>query len=167
MRGTLKTIFIALMLFGTCSSATEAQILYRSSAFSVERDRVTQGPFTARALSPTEIVSNYAPDAQTSSPSHWRLRSDLLRYPHLRSDYPLLDTIYNMSLEELQMDRRADGTLMAGAPGGGGGGGAVRHRGVLFVGGVETPGGQTRPDVKDKREPHCTENGTGWRHPWS
>src|SRR5258708_30753466 len=119
MRGTLKTIFIALMLFGTCSSATEAQILYRSSAFSVERDRVTQGSFTARALSPTEIVSNYDPDGQTSSPSHWRLRSDLLGYPHLRSDYPLLDAIYNMSLEELQKDRRADGTLMAVWLGGG------------------------------------------------
>ena len=167
MRGTLKTIFIALMLFGTCSSATEAQILYRSSAFSVERDRVTQGSFTARALSPTEIVSNYDPDGQTSSPSHWRLRSDLLGYPHLRSDYPLLDAIYNMSLEELQKDRRADGTLMAGALWEGVWTRDVSYSVVLSIAAIEPEAAKRSLMAKVKRDRIVQDTGTGGSWPVS
>ncbi len=91
--------------------AAEAQTLYRSEHFSVESDRVREGASEARAISATEMESNYPglPDR------HWKLGTDLSGYPQLHSDHLLVDALYNLSLEELRKDIRADGAFMAGA----------------------------------------------------
>ncbi len=89
-----------------------AQEIYKSPQFTVSSDRVTQGQFVARAISPNEIESNY-PDAGTSR--RWKLGTDVSSYPQLRSQNMLVNALYNLSLEELKKDIRPDGAFMAGA----------------------------------------------------
>lgn len=45
----------------------------------------------------------------------WTLREDVSGLPRYHSEQPLVDALYNLSLEELQQDIRADGAFMAGA----------------------------------------------------
>ncbi|MBD3290272.1 Bacterial alpha-L-rhamnosidase, partial [candidate division KSB1 bacterium] len=47
--------------------------------------------------------------------SRWELQHDVSQYPRYKSDIVLSDALYNMSLEELQLDIRPDGAFMAGA----------------------------------------------------
>ncbi len=89
-----------------------AQEIYQSPQFTVSSDRVTQGQFIARAISPNEIESNY-PDPATSR--RWKLSTDVSSYPELRSPNVLVNALYNLSLEELKKDIRPDGAFMAGA----------------------------------------------------
>lgn len=44
----------------------------------------------------------------------WRLIEDVDRYPDLISQQPLVDALYQMSLEEMVQDIRSDSTFMAG-----------------------------------------------------
>lgn len=55
-----KNLFLlgVVALFG-CSHGTKDEALYKSEAFSVYPDRVVQGAFEARAISPGHLVSNY------------------------------------------------------------------------------------------------------------
>ena len=51
---------IVIILIGLCSfMMSMAQPVYKSAGFTVEKDKVIQGKYTATALSPTHIVSNY------------------------------------------------------------------------------------------------------------
>ena len=51
---------IFIILIGLClSKMSMAQPVYSSAQFTVEKDKVMQGKYTATALSPTHIVSNY------------------------------------------------------------------------------------------------------------
>jgi hypothetical protein len=104
MTGTAALLLIPIML--------PAQEIYHSPQFTVSSDRVTQGQFVARAISPNEIESNY-PDPITSR--RWKLGTDVSSYPQLRSPNILVSALYNLSLEELKKDIRPDGAFMAGA----------------------------------------------------
>ena len=92
-----------------------ARAVYQSSHFAVWADRVTEGPFTAQALSPNEIQSNYPVDGKDAGNRRWKLQTDVSRYPQFQSSYPIVDAVYNLSLEELKKDIRPDRTFMAGA----------------------------------------------------
>jgi glycogen debranching enzyme len=96
-------------------SARAADPVYKSKHFVVLPDRVVEGEYSARALSPMEIASNYPLSENAQAHPNWVLKGDISRYPRLHSDYPLIDAVYNMSLEELQQDIRKDGAFMAGA----------------------------------------------------
>ena len=51
---------IVIILIGLCSfMMSMAQPVYKSAGFTVEKDKVIQGKYTATALSPTHSVSNY------------------------------------------------------------------------------------------------------------
>ena len=79
-------------------------------------DRVEEGSYSARAVSRSEIESNYPATSGTSGiQGKWVQKGDLSEYPKLRSEYPLLDALYNLSLEELQENTRPDGAFDAGA----------------------------------------------------
>lgn len=107
----------AAVLFGIAAlhtdmaAAQQSSPLYQSAQYSVWPDRVVEGQYTARALSRTEIESNYS----FASRPRWKLAQDLSQYPESRSDFPLLDALYAMSLEELAADLRPDGAFNAGA----------------------------------------------------
>ena len=61
----------------------------------------------------TELIFNaFDPDAHVSS--EWKLKNDISRYPVFKSESPLLNAIYNMSLDELCMDIEADSTFRTG-----------------------------------------------------
>lgn len=92
-----------------------AQVLYQSPTFSVTADRVREGKWEARAVSRTELQSNYDPAGKSSDIRRWKLSEDVSSYPQLRSDHVLVDALYNLSLEELKKDIRSDGAFMAGA----------------------------------------------------
>ena len=112
---TIKHLAGALIVSGGLCVMQAAEPVYRSQHFIVLPDRIIEGAYSARALSRTEIESNYPVTDKAGPPSRWVLHSDIAHYPQLRSDYPIIDAVYNMSLEELQKDIRTDGTFMAGA----------------------------------------------------
>jgi len=60
-----------------------------------------------------ELVFNaFDPDAHVSS--KWKLQNDISKYPVFKSESPLLNAIYNLSLDELRMDIEADSTFRTG-----------------------------------------------------
>jgi hypothetical protein len=97
------------------AQATASKPIYASKAYSVWSDHVTEGPYVARALSRTEIVSNYPVDAVPAIERRWSLDEDISSYPQLHSGFLLGDALYALSLAELRKDQRADGAVNAGA----------------------------------------------------
>jgi hypothetical protein len=89
--------------------------LFQSPQYTVLRDRVIEGPYSAVALSPDEIDSNYPAHSGASQQTKRVIHSDLTAYPQFHSDSVLLDSVYNMSLEELTEDISKQGTFDAGA----------------------------------------------------
>ena len=88
--------------------------------YEVFQDRVVQGPFVAKAISPSTISSNYiAGRREDSQPpkdqKHWKLTADISAYPSYSSDQLLVDALHNMSLEELFLNTESDDTFRTGA----------------------------------------------------
>jgi hypothetical protein len=107
------------VLFAACSvfgGAQSIKTFYQSAQYSVSSEGVVEGPYTARALSSTEIVSNYPMrSGEAARERRWRLQADLSGFPAFRSGDLLLDAVYNLSLEELTKDISQEGTFDAGA----------------------------------------------------
>jgi hypothetical protein len=61
-----------------------------------------------------KLVMN-AYDADNFTAQKWELKEDISSYPQFQSGQPLVDALYNMSLEEQIKDIRKDQTYMAGA----------------------------------------------------
>jgi hypothetical protein len=102
------TIFVFI-----AATALAQQPIHQSKLFALYSDRVVEGSYEARAISTTELSSTYNGSAAT--PLTWKLSSDLHAYPALHSSLPILDGVYNLSLDELTKNIRPDQTLMAGA----------------------------------------------------
>ncbi|MGA8026541.1 MAG: hypothetical protein WB992_05305 [Bryobacteraceae bacterium] len=111
----MKRLAIFCLLAAAPCLAQSTRPIYQAPHYTLSADQVVQGEYSARALSPTEIESNYNPTGGPPQSAHWKLQADLSRYPQFHSTYPLIDALYNMALEELQKDTRPDGALMAGA----------------------------------------------------
>lgn len=82
--------------------------------YSFTPDGVTDASFlgirTAKAISPTEIHSDYHGEKV------WKLSQDISSFPKFSTENNLLiETLYNMALEEMLMDVRSDSTFRAGA----------------------------------------------------
>lgn len=58
-------------------------------------------------------------DAETGTDRDWQLETDLSRQPHYTSSQPLVDALFNLSLEEMTRNIEADGTFRTGAEWGG------------------------------------------------
>jgi hypothetical protein len=81
----------------------------------VTADRVTEGTFTARAADGRTLAADASGKAKT-----WKLGADLKGLPRLQAPgTPLVEALWNLSLEEVLKDRisggRLDGALSAGA----------------------------------------------------
>ena len=62
----------------------------------------------------TTITMNaFNPDLFTSQ--EWKLQNDITSYPQLSTGIPLVDALYNLSLDETVMNKEADGTFRTGA----------------------------------------------------
>lgn len=163
----MKSTVFAVMLLLAMGSA-EDKPLYNSKYFALFRDHVQQGNFIATAKSSTELESNFSPDGSTAVlPGHWRLHTDLSEYPEFRSDYPLADALYNMSLEELKKDVRPDGTFMAGAKWEGVWTRDISYSILLSLAMIEPEIAQRSLMAKVKRDRIVQDTGTGGSWPVS
>lgn len=111
--------------FGTLASADRATD--RRSHWTVVREKGSRLPFeitpdsvvdasflglrTSKAVSPTEIYSDYH-----GKGGHWQLKEDISAFPQFTAENNnMLVALYNMALEEMQLDIRTDSTFCAGA----------------------------------------------------
>jgi len=88
---------------------TPTDVIYETDAYTIESNRLTQGNTEVIAESPERLV-RMRPDASDA----WEASRDVSQFPSYTSDQPLVDALYRMSLEELLLDIREDGALMAG-----------------------------------------------------
>lgn len=98
------TLSICFVLIGSCDLNKTS--LFRSKEYKVYADGVKQNDFYAKALSTSHIVTNYPNDQSKTikDTSHWRLSKDISSYPKFKSNFLLLDALYNMALEELELN---------------------------------------------------------------
>ncbi|MCC9166866.1 alpha-L-rhamnosidase-related protein [Pontibacter harenae] len=55
-----------------------------------------------------------APEKAKSTATSWKLTKDISAFPTFTSDYPLMDALYNMALEEMEADVEVDSTFRTG-----------------------------------------------------
>lgn len=81
--------------------------------FTIQPDRVIQGEQVVRAVSPGELLVERKGGRSLS----WKLSRDVSAFPSLSAtNFPILETLYTMALEEALLDiRKEDGAFMAGA----------------------------------------------------
>jgi len=60
-------------------------------------------------------VQKFQQATENEMKTRWALKENISKYPTYESDQLICDALYNMSLEELALDIRTDGALMAGA----------------------------------------------------
>jgi hypothetical protein len=108
-------MLFAALIVSTALLFSADKPIYQSKHFVLLPDRLVEGEYSARALSRTEIESNYPVTGKTGETSRWTPQTDISRRPRFHSEFPLIDAAYNLSLDELQKDIRDDGAFMAGA----------------------------------------------------
>lgn len=109
----LKHMQVGVFVFIAAITLAAQPPVYQARRFTVYHDRIVEGSYEAHALSATSMRSTFERDA--GEPSVWTLQSDIGAYPELHSSLPILDSVYNLSLDELSKDVRPDKTFMAGA----------------------------------------------------
>ena len=107
-------------IFSSCEMNND-DIFYKSDDFTVGKDFVKQGKFKAKAISNTEIKSDYQPLSKVNEKNtrNWKLSRDISRFPQFSSDSKLLNVLYNMALEESDNLVTKDGYFDTGAKWGG------------------------------------------------
>jgi len=106
----------------SCRTELPMEILYQSAAFVFAKDRIRQDGFEAIALSPVELISNYkspgTKEDATKNPvkisASWKLTKDISAFPVYQSGIPLMDAVYQLSLEEMVNAVEPDGTFRTG-----------------------------------------------------
>lgn len=102
-----------------------AQNIYKNKAYQWKGNAVVQGKFQGKAVSPTEITSNYKPiegvgiEGMPEMPGvvnreHWTLKQDISALPQYKADNVLENAIYNMALEESILAIEPDNTFRTG-----------------------------------------------------
>ena len=111
-------LFLYFFCFYICIAQRTQKPVFESEAYSLFADSVIQKEFSAIAISSTEMVSNYKNTGvkkETDNTSvHWKLAKDISAFPQYHSDYPLIDAIYNLSLEEMINAVEPDSTFRTG-----------------------------------------------------
>jgi len=161
-----KIVVLLVLMAGT--KLFGQKILYKSQQYSVLSDSVVEGQYVATVVSPTEVKSNY-PSAKrlADGTAEWRLQSDISGYPQLHSDYPLVDALYNLSLDELHQDIRSDQTFMAGAQWDGVWTRDISYSILLSLAAVEPEVAKRSLLAKVKRDRIVQDTGTGGSWPVS
>jgi hypothetical protein len=118
-----KRILLGLSIMLIASRTMAQQPVFQSDAYTIYPDRVVQGKYTAKAVSATELVSNYQGINKVDSgkviSSSWKLNKNISAFPQYHSNYIIADAIYNMALEEMQNAVEPDSTLRTGKEWGG------------------------------------------------
>jgi hypothetical protein len=162
--GCLTCFYLVLSTLGASAQSTKP--IYQSESFSVWPDRVVEGSFAAHASSRSVIDSNYPPQGSGNN-GKWVLETDLSCYPQTISEYPLLDALYNMSLEELKKNTRDDGAFNAGAKWQGVWTRDVSYSIVLSLAAIEPEAAKASLLYKVKRDRIVQDTGSGGSWPVS
>ncbi|MCU1299150.1 MAG: glycogen debranching protein [Acidobacteriaceae bacterium] len=164
----MRKIALILAFMAGSYSMSGQNVMYKSSKYAVSSDGVTEGPYSASAVSSTELHSNY-PTAkrEADGTARWRLQSDISSYPQLRSDYLLVDALYNLSLDELHLDVRPDQAFMAGAKWDGVWTRDISYSILLALAAVEPDVAKRSLLAKVKRDRIVQDTGTGGSWPVS
>ena len=111
--------FIALVFVSSCQTDKNMPI-YQSKAFTLYANKVVQGTNEAQAVSPTHIKSTYkSPASESFSHKEWQLATDVSNRPKYTSEQPIVDALFNLSLEEATKNIEKDSTFRTGAKWGG------------------------------------------------
>lgn len=102
-------LFCMLLAFTNCDPNN--QTLYQSKKFTVLSNRIEQDNFVAKASSEKKIESNYSL-ANESENMVWELKKNLSELPKYESSSVLLTALYNLSLEEIENNIKADTTII-------------------------------------------------------
>lgn len=95
----------------------------------------------------------------------WKLKTDIASYPQLQTDIPLVNALYNMSLEEMHANIEADTTFRTGALWGGVWTRDVSYSIYLGLAGIETEVAKNslrRKVTANKRIVQDTGSGGAW-----
>jgi hypothetical protein len=163
----MKAILTVAVLAVVPCLAQEARPIYESPRYAVFADRVVEGDKFARAVSRTEIESNYTGAAPDGKPVRWKLTADVSRFPRFQSGALLIDALYNMALEEMQKDIRPDGAFMAGAQWDGVWTRDVSYSILLSLAAIAPEAAKTSLLMKVKRGRIVQDTGTGGSWPVS
>jgi hypothetical protein len=112
----IKKILPYFLIIGFVACQSKNEIVFQSELFTINASSVTEGEYSAKVISSTEIQSNYpgsdeVPFDSTSKKFVWKLSEDISNYPTYQSEKPLIDALYKLSLEELEKNKTADGLL--------------------------------------------------------
>lgn len=108
-----KHLFFIIVFCTALSCKQNQDVLYKSEAFTLYSDKVEQGDFFAKAVTPTKIISNYKSSLNTHK--EWILSSNVSAKPSYSSDQKIVDALFNLSLEEALLNIEPDSTLRTGA----------------------------------------------------
>lgn len=124
----MKLPFIAAMLL---SLPLSAQTIYKTADYHWRGNQFTQGKYTARANSATDMTSNYQSEWNTNAPNympqmptgvdpeHWSLKLDISHLPQYTSSLTIDNALFNLSLEESIKAVEPDSTFRTGVYWGG------------------------------------------------
>ena len=108
------SLLICFILIASCDYSRTN--LFHSKDYKVFSNAVKQGDFYTKALSSSHLISNYPTDSTKTIKDtlHWRLTKDISNYPKFESNFMILNGLYNMALEELELNISQDSLFYKG-----------------------------------------------------
>lgn len=116
-------VSLLILAAATTLIATDcfAQTIYKNKAYQWKGNEIIQGKFKAKALSPTQVISNYKPlpaenevNYEQINRTNWVLKQDISALPAYSADNILETALYNMALEESILAIEPDNTFRTG-----------------------------------------------------
>ncbi len=117
-------------IFSLCAATlaltASAQTIYKNAAYQWKGNQFVEGKYKAKAVSATEMTSNYQSEWTSSAPNympqmptgidpeHWTLKQDISRLPQFTSTNVMECAQWNMSLEESLLAIEPDSTFRTG-----------------------------------------------------
>ena len=111
-----KFIILITIVLSFCTYAQEPVVIYKSDNYVWMSDKIVQGKFEGKALSNTEIKSNYSTSLIQKDTLRytWNLTNDISRYPQYNAPTILESAVYNMGLDEMVKAVEPNLTLRTG-----------------------------------------------------
>ncbi|MBD5356249.1 MAG: glycogen debranching protein [Bacteroides sp.] len=107
---------IMAILAGSAAAFADGDVIVSTDAYTWKGDTLYQDEFKAWAVNPYEVRSTYKgrPGYFMPIEQTWTRKNDLSAYPRLSGGNPLMEALYNMSLDEMVNAVEPDTTLRTG-----------------------------------------------------
>lgn len=116
----INLLLIACIINYFCFAQKSKKVIYTSKEYSIYDSGVKQGnKFISEAVSDTQLSSNYINSFKTlalasNELKYWNLSKDISAFAQYNSSYPISNSIYNLSLEEMVKAVEKDSTFRTG-----------------------------------------------------